>query len=103
MSLTVNIIHLAQVLACHTPNQLLWPIILATVGAILVFSGASAPGIVIVASTIVEMLVAGGASFHAIAAAISCCAFNLYIERGQDARTTIILRFPLVQSSCASA
>jgi len=34
---------------------------------------------------------------------ISCCAFNLYIERGQDARTTIILRFPLVQSSCASA
>jgi len=34
---------------------------------------------------------------------LSCCAFNLYIERGQDARTTIILRFPLVQSSCASA
>jgi len=27
----------------------------------------------------------------------------LYIERGQDARTTIILRFPLIQSSCASA
>jgi len=38
-----------------------------------------------------------------LAEVISCCAFNLYIERGQDARTTIILRFPLVQSSCASA
>jgi len=34
---------------------------------------------------------------------ISCCALNLYMGRGQDAHTTIILRFCLIQSSCASA
>jgi hypothetical protein len=34
---------------------------------------------------------------------ISCCALNLYMGRGQDARTTIILRFRLIQSSCTSA
>jgi len=34
---------------------------------------------------------------------VSCCALNLYMGRGQDAHTTIILRFCLIQSSCASA
>jgi|GEM_PF-4937047 len=38
-----------------------------------------------------------------LSATVSCCALNLYMGRGQDARTTIILRFRLIQSSCTSA
>ncbi len=34
---------------------------------------------------------------------LSCCALNLYMGRGQDAHTTIILCFCRIQSSCASA
>ncbi len=34
---------------------------------------------------------------------LSCCAFNLYIASGQDARTTITLTVSLIQSSYTSA
>jgi len=34
---------------------------------------------------------------------VSCCVFNLYTGSGQDARTTMILRFCVIQLSCTSA
>ena len=34
---------------------------------------------------------------------VSCCLFNLYMQHGQEARTTIILRFRVTQFSYTSA
>ncbi|WP_223278623.1 hypothetical protein [Nostoc sp. 'Peltigera membranacea cyanobiont' 232] len=50
-----------------------------------------------------RLLLRSGAGPFRCLGRLSCCVFNLYMRCGQDARTTIILRFRTIQFSCTSA
>ncbi|MEG4289694.1 hypothetical protein Q5692_14690 [Microcoleus sp. C2C3] len=68
---------------CHSPNPSEFMLIVAAVtgmvGALVVLIPASAVTMVFMATTIVEMIMAG-ATLESIAGAISCCTFKLYIS-----------------------